>query len=91
MHALGGVQVSGVSDPTTCQNWCLNNSTCVAYDYDTGANACYWFSNAAIANVTGSSPGVNHYTKVTTCSGGGTGGTGGKHSTETSRKTVEGA
>ena len=74
-NGLGGELQSDVTTKLLCQSRCdgdglPNDLQCYAYDWETGSSHCFIFTSQDYTmNEEGSTPGVNHNKKDTTCIG----------------------
>jgi len=61
-HSYSGKQGVGYTTLYACQSLCINTTNCVAIDFDTNQNTCFYFLSPAPAVYPAT--GVNHYVLV---------------------------
>ncbi len=59
----GAIQQIGINNVVSCQQGCINLATCVAIDYDTANNQCWFHTNSANLASTTTSNGVTQYVR----------------------------
>ena len=61
---LGGILVPGLNTPDGCKGWCLNNSTCVAVDFNKEVRQCFFHTTLTGTLQSGTRPCCHHFIKI---------------------------